>query len=181
MTENALLIILTTRWLTQCEVGFRIEWRLPACRSRPETILVLDPNNGEAYAYYAQVLHWKTRRARAHWALWIKPLRLHVSNEAQPQLTRITPRARPCPGNDQQLREAAKEFETAIAINGNIADLHLSLGINYRALQQYDKAVEEFNRANALNPADPMANTLISRTYARWVNTPRPSSLPSKL
>jgi tetratricopeptide (TPR) repeat protein len=39
------------------------------------------------------------------------------------------------------------------------------LGRNYRQLQQYPKAIEEFNRANALNPLDPLANTYISRTY----------------
>ncbi len=48
----------------------------------------------------------------------------------------------------------------------NIADLHLALGRNYRYLEQYDRAVEEFNRANALNPGDPLPNFYISRTYA---------------
>jgi len=62
--------------------------------------------------------------------------------------------------------DAAREFESAIAINTNVADLHLSLGRNYRYLEQYDKAVEEFNRANALNPGDPLPNFYISRTYA---------------
>lgn len=62
--------------------------------------------------------------------------------------------------------EAAQEFESAVAINSNIADLHLALGRNYRYMEIYDKAVEEFNRANALNPGDPLPNTYISRTYA---------------
>ena len=37
---------------------------------------------------------------------------------------------------------------------------------NYRALGSYDQAMEEFTKANALNPADPTADLLISRTYA---------------
>jgi len=42
----------------------------------------------------------------------------------------------------------------------------LSLGRNYRVLSVYDKAVEEFTRANALNPGDPTPDLYISRTYA---------------
>jgi tetratricopeptide (TPR) repeat protein len=62
--------------------------------------------------------------------------------------------------------EAAAEFEAAIAINPNIADLHLALGRSYRFLEQYDKAIEEFNKANALNPTDSEPDTYISRTYS---------------
>ena len=62
--------------------------------------------------------------------------------------------------------EAIREYEAAIAINPNIAVLHLSLGTNYRFLNIYDKAVEEFTRANALNPSDPTPDLYISRTYA---------------
>jgi tetratricopeptide (TPR) repeat protein len=62
--------------------------------------------------------------------------------------------------------EAIAEYQAAIAINPNISDLHLALGRNYRFTQVYDLAVEEFTRANALNPADPNPDRLISRTYA---------------
>ena len=62
--------------------------------------------------------------------------------------------------------EAVREYQAAIAINGNIPDLHLQLGINYSALGIYDQAVQEFSNANALNPADPMPDYLTSRTYA---------------
>ena len=64
------------------------------------------------------------------------------------------------------MEKAIREYEAAIAINANIADLHLSLGRNYRVLGVYDKAVEEFTRANALNPGDPTPDLYISRTYA---------------
>jgi tetratricopeptide (TPR) repeat protein len=62
--------------------------------------------------------------------------------------------------------EAVREYQAAIAINGNIPDLHLQLGINYSALGIYDQAVQEFSNANALNPGDPMPDYLSSRTYA---------------
>lgn len=63
--------------------------------------------------------------------------------------------------------QSITEFQTAIQLNPNLPDLHMDLGLAYRALDppQYDKAVEEFTRANALNPADPMPETYIARTY----------------
>lgn len=62
---------------------------------------------------------------------------------------------------------AIQEYLTAINLNPNLPDLHLSLGLAYRSLDppQYDQAVEEFTRANALNPADPLPDTYIARTY----------------
>lgn len=62
---------------------------------------------------------------------------------------------------------AIQEFLLAIQLNPNLPDLHMSLGLAYRALDppQYDKAVEEFTKANALNPADPLPDTYIARTY----------------
>lgn len=62
--------------------------------------------------------------------------------------------------------EALAEFLAAVTQNDRIAELHLALGRNYRFLLDTDKAIEEFNRANALDPANPMPDTLIARTYA---------------
>ncbi len=63
-------------------------------------------------------------------------------------------------------QEAQAKYQSAIQINDKIPDLHVSLGRTYRALQDPEKAIEEFNRANALNPSDPTPLTLIARTYA---------------
>ena len=65
-----------------------------------------------------------------------------------------------------EYEDAIREYEAALAINGNIALLHLSLGINYRKLEFYDKAIEEFTNANTLNPDDPNPDLYLSRTYA---------------
>ena len=69
--------------------------------------------------------------------------------------------------NTQNYDLSIQEFLTAIQLNPNLPDLHMSLGLAYRSLDppQYDKAVEEFTRANALNPADPLPETYIARTY----------------
>ena len=67
--------------------------------------------------------------------------------------------------NTSNYEEAVAEFEAAIAINPNIADLHLALGRNYRYTGQYDAAIKEFSIALAQNPKDSTAETMISRTY----------------
>ena len=62
--------------------------------------------------------------------------------------------------------EAIAEYEAAIEINKNIPALYIGLGINYRQVQVYDEAVKAFTFANSLNPADPLPDLYISRTYA---------------
>jgi tetratricopeptide (TPR) repeat protein len=61
--------------------------------------------------------------------------------------------------------DAIREYETAIAINPNIAGLHLALGRTYRQAGIFDKAFEALNIANALNPSDPTPDLIISRIY----------------
>ena len=62
--------------------------------------------------------------------------------------------------------EAVTEFQIAIAINPNIADLYLALGRAYRANGMDTEAITAFERASTLNPYDPWAPYYISRTYA---------------
>ena len=62
--------------------------------------------------------------------------------------------------------DAVTEYQAAIAINDNIAELHMSLGNVYRALQENDQAISEYARANALTPADPDPDLYMSRAYA---------------
>ena len=62
--------------------------------------------------------------------------------------------------------EAVTEFQIAIAINPNIADLYLALGRAYRASGMDTEAITAFERASTLNPYDPWAPYYISRTYA---------------
>jgi tetratricopeptide (TPR) repeat protein len=67
---------------------------------------------------------------------------------------------------------AVTELEAAVTQNSNIAELHMALGRNYYAIgrlqgsmDDYNKAIEEFNRANALNPSDPNPVTYIASVY----------------
>ncbi len=129
--------------------------------------LELDQNNADAYAYKAEVLAAQTQAGSGTIGSLDKAVESSRNAQTIAPDGLSTHRARgivlELTGN---YADAAREFESAIAINTNIADLHLSLGRNYRYLEQYDKAVEEFNRANALNPGDPLPNYYISRTYA---------------
>jgi len=62
--------------------------------------------------------------------------------------------------------EAIAEYQQAIDINSNIPALFIGLGINYRQVGVYDDAITAFTNANSLNPADPLPDLYISRTYA---------------
>jgi tetratricopeptide (TPR) repeat protein len=129
--------------------------------------LEIDQNNAEAYAYKAEMLAAQTQAGKGTLGSLDKAVEASRAAQTIAPNGLATHRARgivlELTGN---YADAAREFESAIAINNNIADLHLALGRNYRYLEQFDKAVEEFNRANALNPGDPLPNFYISRTYA---------------
>ena len=123
--------------------------------------LELDPNNAVAHAYYAEILVDQGPSTVLKAADESK-----VAQSLAPD-TLITHRARGYVLEaTANYEEAVREYQAAIAINGNIPDLHLQLGINYSALGIYDQAVQEYSNANALNPADPMPDYLTSRTYA---------------
>lgn len=129
--------------------------------------LEIDQNNADAYAYKAEMLAAQTQAGKGTLGSLDKAVEASRAAQTIAPNSLATHRARgivlELTGN---YADAAREFESAVAINTNIADLHLALGRNYRYLEQYDKAVEEFNRANALNPGDPLPNFYISRTYA---------------
>jgi tetratricopeptide (TPR) repeat protein len=123
--------------------------------------LELDPNNAVAHAYYAEILvdqgPGTVLRAadESKVAMALAPDTL-ITRRARGYVLEAT----------ANYEEAIHEYQAAVAINNNIPDLHLQLGINYSALGIYDQAVQEFSNANALNPADPMPDYLTSRTYA---------------
>ncbi len=66
-----------------------------------------------------------------------------------------------------QYPEAVLQYEQAIKLNPNIADLYLALGRVYRTneLGEYNLATDAFRQANILNPSDPMPDFLLSRVY----------------
>ena len=134
--------------------------------------LELDDKNALAHAYYAELLSDQYIRGsgpldvidkmseESKVALSLAPGLLEA-HRARGYVYEVTGTS-----SNGNLEQAINEYQQAVAINKNLADLHLSLGRVYRALGVYDKAVEALNRANTLNPSDPAAVYLISRVYA---------------
>jgi tetratricopeptide (TPR) repeat protein len=67
--------------------------------------------------------------------------------------------------NTQNVEQAVEEFQTALSINKNIADLYLNLGVAYKILENYDLAQEALLASYALNPTDTIALTELSRSF----------------
>jgi len=126
--------------------------------------LELDPNNALAHAYYVEILvdsglfeNYAKAADESRIALALAPDLLET-RRARAYILSVT--------GAENIEEAIRQYEEAIKINPNIAVLHIELGQNYRVLQVYDKAIEEFTRANTLNPTDSLPDLLISRTHA---------------
>lgn len=129
----------------------------------------LDPNNAQAHAYYAELLIAQNNAGQGTIGTVDKASEESKLAIALGPDTMEAHRARgivyASTGNTDL---AIQEFQAAIAISPNIPDLHLQLGVAYRqeTNPELDKAVEEFTYANSLNPADPLPDTYIARTYA---------------
>jgi len=122
----------------------------------------IDPNNGLAHAYYTEILVNSESFDNVTKAIEESKVSLALApdtmeaHRARGILLEAT----------QNYEDAIREFEVALTYNNVIPDLYLSLGLNYRALDVSDKAIEAFTRADVLNPSDPLPDLYISRTYA---------------
>jgi tetratricopeptide (TPR) repeat protein len=130
--------------------------------------LRLDPNNGVAHAYYAILLGnmyeqnigpyvdpITTAIDESNTAVALAPDKLEA-RWARGYVLFIT-------GNSEL---AIQQYLAAIDINPNISQLHLELGVAYRSLDLIDQALEEYNRANTLNPSDSLPDLYSSRALA---------------
>lgn len=139
----------------------------PAAETSIKRALELDPNNALAHAYYAELLidqflsntgpldAVEKSSDESKKALELDPSLLEA-HRARGYVLYAT----------QNYDLAIAEYQAAIAINKNIEDLQLNLGLSYRALEANDEAIDAFGKANTLNPADPLPNLYISRIYA---------------
>lgn len=126
--------------------------------------LELDPNNALAHAYYAELLTDQflsntgpldaVQKAsdESKTALALDPGLLEA-HRARGYVLYST----------QNFEQAVAEYQAAIAINKNIEDLQINLGLSYQGLEIYEKAIEAYTVANTLNPSDPLPNFYISR------------------
>jgi tetratricopeptide (TPR) repeat protein len=126
--------------------------------------LELDPNSALAHAYLAEILinqgnfeDFDEAAAESRLARDLDPGLLDVHRARGLVLMN---------SGTENLDEAIREFESAIAINDKISDLHLYLGFAYRLKGENDLAVNELLAAYALSPKDPDIPTEISFAYA---------------
>ncbi|MDO9129759.1 MAG: tetratricopeptide repeat protein [Anaerolineales bacterium] len=138
-----------------------------AAEAAVKRALELDPNNGLAHAYYAELLgKMYLDNTGPFDAITMAGEESRVATALAPNsLEARHARAFILEITDNR-EQAVQEYQAAIAINGNIADLHLSLGRTYRALGVLDKAIAEFTLAYTLNPSDPTSALYTSRAYA---------------
>ncbi len=123
--------------------------------------LALDPNSALAHAYYAEILV-----NQEDYDLYDKAAEASkTSLDLDPTLLEAHRARGIVLLNTQNLEQAVAEFQAALSINKNIADLHLYLGITYKALGDYDLAQEALLASYALNPTDTVALTELSRAF----------------
>lgn len=129
--------------------------------------LQLDPANGQAHAYNA-FLYGKmfendtgpypnpiqTAIDESNAAISLAPNSLEA-HWARAYILSLT--------SADNLELARDQYLDAIAINKNIAQIHLELGITYRSLGVIDKALEEYTLANSFNPSDYLPELYSSR------------------
>jgi len=123
--------------------------------------LSLDDNSPLAHAYYAEILI-----NQGDYTLYDKAIEeSKKARDLDPSLLE-THRARGIVLlNTQNVEQSVEEFQAALAINKNIADLYLNLGVAYKLLEKYDLAQEALLASYALNPNDTVALTELSRSF----------------
>ncbi len=131
-----------------------------------EKAISLDANNAQAHAFYAEILVNRNdygdldkASAESKKALELAPNTLETLR-ARGFVLYST-------GNYPQ---SLAEYQAAIGVNKNIADLYLFSGYNYVAMQDKsadntDLAIQAFLQAKSLNPADPIPDLELSRIY----------------
>jgi tetratricopeptide (TPR) repeat protein len=133
-----------------------------------QNALRLDPNNGLAHAYsaflygklfennagpYVNPIQTAIDESRTATTLAPNSLEAHWARAYIYQLT-----------DNREL--AVQEYLAAININKNISEIHLELGITYKALQVIDQAIQQYTLANTLNPSDYLPELYSSRAKA---------------
>jgi len=130
--------------------------------------LRMDPNNGLAHAYDAFLygkmfennagphidpIQTAIDESRIATTLAPNSLEAHWARAYIYQLT-----------DNREL--AVQEYLATININKNISEIHLQLGVTYKALGVIDQAIQQYTLANTLNPSDYQPELYSSRALA---------------
>ena len=133
-----------------------------------QNALRLDPNNGQAHAYDAFLYGKMTENSAGP---YINPIATAIDQSrtattmapdnleahwARAYIYQLT-------GN-QEL--AVQEYLAAININKNISELHVELGVTYKALGVIDQAIQQYTLAITLDPNNYLPELYSSRALA---------------
>jgi tetratricopeptide (TPR) repeat protein len=134
----------------------------------------LDPDDPLTLAYYAEVLtdqqKWAQALDLAERAVTQIEEQAYEMGDTRMDVYRVYATVLESIG---LYRRAIEEYEKAAAITPNLTFLYLRIGVNYRELLNYDKALEYFNRAAQINAQlsddpseqDPVPYIAIGKTY----------------
>jgi len=124
----------------------------------------LDNRNALALAYYAEILNDQQK--------WTQASQYIV--QALERDNTLMDVHRVNAGIQETLAnygEAINEYKRATEITPNLTFLYLNIGINYRQLQQYERALEYFAKATSINEQlgvnDPTPYLAIGKTYSQ--------------
>ncbi len=124
----------------------------------------LDPENGLALAFYAEVLldqqKWSQAEQNAAKAVSISPDMMDTHRVYATVLESLG-----------QYNSAIKEYLQAVEINPNLTFLYVYIGRNYLGLKLYDRALEYYAKAAEINKQlgvrNPIPNIEIAKTYSQ--------------
>ena len=119
--------------------------------------LRLDPSNGIIQAYKAFLYG---RLFEENTGLYVDPITVAI--EASPGSGHPGAQRFGKPLGDWRIslqitdnrEQAVQEYLLAIQQNPNISEIHLELGVTYRALGVIDLAIQQYTLANTYNPSD---------------------------
>lgn len=126
--------------------------------------LQLDPNNALALAFYAEVLldqsKWSQAEQYAEQAVALDKDSMDAHRVYATVLESIG-----------AYRLAIEQYEEAARITPNLTFLYIAIGVNYRHLQVFEKALEYFDKAVSINEQlgvkDPLPYIAIAKTYSQ--------------
>ena len=128
------------------------------------TSLQLDTQNTLALAYYAEILN-----DQFNWLQAEQYITQALQRDSSiMDVHRVNAVIQESLGNYGLAIEA---YKRAAEINPNLTFLYISIGVNYRQLEQYELALDYFSRAANINETlqinDPIPYLAIGRTYAQ--------------
>ena len=156
---------LTLNWLANPSlVGTEVDSYITQADQEAVRALQLDNQNTLALVFYAEILNDQQK--------WEQALQyITQALEKDPSVLDVHRVAGGIQETLGDYGEAINEYKKAIEINPNWTYLYISIGLNYRVLQQFEMALEYFAKAASINETlglkDPVPYIAIGKTYSQ--------------